>query len=186
MNAGLSSSARAGSSAQQDHSLPCCPCLLAAAHAQPQWKQVFTTCFAMPCIASSLRGMTFGAHSSQTGSRTLKANNVCTTNCFQMPCITPWYSSLDADWQAGICMLTSHALAYHDQHAVWSYHQHPLSLHELRTINFMAVKGTHLVLAACAHSVMSSHDHACLHSVDTGDWLQRCLHDCWGQEGLAC
>lgn len=127
-----------------------------------------------------------GAHSLQTASRNLSTSIVFTTTCFQMPCINPWYSSLAADWQAGICAVTLFALAYHDQHTVWSYHQYPLSLHELRTINSVAVTGKHLVLAACAHSVMSSHDHACLQSINTTDWLQRCLHDCWGEKLLAC
>jgi len=62
----------------------------------------------------------------------------------------------------GICALTLYALAYHDQHAVWQHHQHPLSLHDLRTINSVTVWGKHLVLPACAHSVMSSRDHACM------------------------
>ncbi len=60
----------------------------------------------------------FGAHPLQTGSRNLSTDIACTTTCFQMPCINPWYSSLAADWQAGICAVTLCALAYHHQHAV--------------------------------------------------------------------
>ncbi len=73
MYAGLSSAARAGSSAQQDHSLPCCPGLLAAAHAQPEWKQVSTNlvCYAVHSF--------LGTHPLLTGGSNLYANIVRTS-----------------------------------------------------------------------------------------------------------